>query len=147
MWDPESDWAEHWDLNPSHGEAELRISTGLYLLSCILRCPISVTAQNSEVGDCSGPDSSCDSSLQGLKLGLWGEASQRQQLEVEPWVINMFIHHHRIVPPRFQVSFYCVFNSGMLLLSCQQILVRKWVGSYLTEKSTQLPPKPVDVAD
>lgn len=104
MWNPESDWAWHWDLNLRHG---------VPALSCF-----------------PGPESIWGSSLHGLKLGLWEETPQRRQLEVKLWVINMFIHHLRTVPQRIQVSFHCVFNSGMLLLSCQQILVREWVGRY-----------------
>lgn len=104
MWNSESDQVWHWDLN---------LRRGVPVLSCF-----------------PGPENACGSSLHSLKIGLWEETSQRRQLEVKLWVINMFIHHRRTVPQRIQVSFHCVFNSGMLLLSCQQILVRKWVGSY-----------------
>lgn len=148
MWDKANAWAEALEFESKKQSTRAR---DLYLccllgmgLSCIPKCPMNTIAQNLGMeGYYPGLHSSSDSSLQGPKFGLWGKAPKRRQLEVKFWVINMFIHHSRIIPWRIQVSFHCIFNSRMLLLSCQQMLVRERVGSYLTEKETQLVPKPV----
>lgn len=78
-----------WDLNPRHGVVELRISTCLYLLpprnglDLYTQVPHEHNSPAFRDGrDSPEPDSSCDSRLQGLQLGL-GEEPQRRQLEVK----------------------------------------------------------------